>query len=280
MKELPNIFEITGVRHVPLPNEIGIEVGPVLDELHGTWLRGVAKCKPSDNCGVHIHINVQEMTLPELMNFMMLYLVFEDLMVKWCGDDREGNFFCLRSKDAEGLVEALIDLKQHWNLQDIISDDLRYASMNIVALIKFGSLEFRAMRTPKDIREIAVWVDLLTTLKDQSKNFRYPHEILEGFSADGVTEFVNSIFGDRANLLDFPDVLPHLMDGIRVIQDISYAPQKDAPKTRKDLGLGGGRMEEKYRGIDEPLWALEPLAIDEDEPEDDDDPIEEPLDPE
>src|SRR5690554_4898477 len=45
-----------------------------------------AEIADSPRCGVHIHVNCQELTIIQLYNFMTLYLILEDLLVRWCGE--------------------------------------------------------------------------------------------------------------------------------------------------------------------------------------------------
>ena len=55
----------------------------------------------SVRAGVHIHINCQKLTMTQLYNFMVVYLILENVLVKWCGNYRQGNLFCLKASDAE-----------------------------------------------------------------------------------------------------------------------------------------------------------------------------------
>jgi len=41
----------------------------------------------SDRCGVHIHINCQQLTFIQTMCFLTLYLAFEDVLMRFCGAD-------------------------------------------------------------------------------------------------------------------------------------------------------------------------------------------------
>ena len=56
-----------------------------------------ATLKFSNRTSVHVHINVQQLTLVQLYNLICLYAIFEDALVKFSGDaDRDGNLFCLK----------------------------------------------------------------------------------------------------------------------------------------------------------------------------------------
>lgn len=114
-----------------------------LAHLDACYIRGNTNVHESVRAGVHIHINVQKLTVVELFSFMTAYLILEDLLIKYCGEYREGNLFCLRTRDAEFLLHTLEGVASKKNYEAFSSDMLRYASMNVCSLWRYGSLEFR-----------------------------------------------------------------------------------------------------------------------------------------
>lgn len=176
----------------------------------------------SDRCGVHIHINVQDVTVQQCLNFILLYLVFENLLVKYCGEEREGNLFCLRAGDADMLLYQLNKCKTSENLQYLQSDQYRYASINISSLNKYGSLEFRPLKTPQDVLKIQTWVDMLLCVKDAAMAIEDSRDIVESFSKNGEYAFLNKVFGKYTDLLSFPDYKDMMIEGVRRVQDIAY----------------------------------------------------------
>ena len=179
---------------------------------------------PSNRCGTHVHINCQQMQQEEALRFIALYIILEDLMVKYCGEDREGNLFCLRVRDAESLVANLtgVAAKKH-DFRHILNHNTRYSSINLAALKKFGSIEFRSLRTPKDVAEIATWVDMLLRIRDSALvDFRTIREMVEGISQQGEKAFLQAVMGDKAELLTCRNMNAILMAGVRRIQDLAY----------------------------------------------------------
>ena len=81
-----------------------------LDALYKS-LKNNSHMDPSNRCAVHIHINCQNMEIKEVYNYISLYLILEDVILSWCGEEREGNLFCLRAKDAEWLMLQTIRVK-------------------------------------------------------------------------------------------------------------------------------------------------------------------------
>jgi hypothetical protein len=177
----------------------------------------------SGRAGVHIHINVRDLNLPQLYSFILLYLVFENVLVKYCGEDREGNLFCLRASDAEYLLFMVHKLLRRHRLNEIGGDVVRYSSINLSAIRKYGSLEFRAMRSPVAADVIETWAKLLLCLKDAALRYNSPREIVQGVSELGGYDFAHSIFGDLVEHLDSDNWGVDVMKGMRLIQPLTMA---------------------------------------------------------
>jgi len=198
---------------------------------------------PSDRCGVHIHINVQQLTFQQVFNFISLYLMFEQVIVGYCGESREGNLFCLRASDAEAFIDQMIECRRKSDLKELKygrgNAELRYSSINPNALFKFGSLEFRSLRTPSNLMEINEWVSILYQVKEASLLYDDPIRFIELYSMRGEDRFFDDIMGPVANLLrkKVKDVDQKLMDGVRLIQDVAYTQVEIQPETLTDLGL-------------------------------------------
>jgi hypothetical protein len=182
--------------------------------------------EPSPRCGVHVHINCQQLTVQQVFVFICLYLVLEDLLIKWCG--REGNLFCLRSQDAEGFLIALIDCKRNNSLNRVMHDVYRYSSINVRALKRFGTLEFRGLPTELTWERIPIWVEILLTIKDRSLQYEEPKNIVEDFSGRGGAGFIRDILGEKLyQIVSTPNENRMVLDGIRRIQDVAYVQQRE-----------------------------------------------------
>ena len=203
-----------------------------LNRLQSAFIDKRSRLLPSDRCGVHIHINCQQLTHQQVINFTMLYLIFEEMLVRWCGPTREGNLFCLRAKDAEFLVHALIKAQQQVSLNNIQDDLYRYASINLTSLRKYGSVEFRSLRTSVNYEnEIPLWVDMLLAIKDHSMKMETSKQLIENISAKGYEQFAEEVFGNNLGILRTVDTWSNIRDGIRRVQDVAYA--KVVPVTLK-----------------------------------------------
>lgn len=157
-----------------------------------------AKSKPvySERAGVHVHVNVQQLTLHQTLTMAFVYYCLEYAMVRYCGENREGNHFCLRAFDAEGVIHTLENVLIENNARYLDDEEIRYASLNFCSLFKYGSLEFRAMETQPDFSKISEWSHMLVKLRDYAaKNEEV--DILFEISSQGPTGWARSIFGEE-----------------------------------------------------------------------------------
>src|SRR5690606_22445922 len=77
----------------------------------------------SVRAGVHVHINVQDMTLKQFFTFVTCFYSIEDLLVRWCGESREGNLFSLRTGDAEFPLFQLVQAIEERNLRHLNTEN-------------------------------------------------------------------------------------------------------------------------------------------------------------
>lgn len=176
----------------------------------------------SVRAGVHVHVNVQDLNIVELYNFMTIYLILEEVLVEYCGETREGNLFCLRACDAEYLIYRLTRAANHRHFRELVDDNLRYASMNVKALGTYGSLEFRAMRGTRDLSVIETWATILVGLREHAKTYTDPTDIVNGFSEGEVDGFLDAALGEHAHMFKKGDYRLKLMRGMRQAQDVAF----------------------------------------------------------
>lgn len=209
-----------------------------LDYLQRELKKGGAILDPSDRCGVHIHINCQQMHVEEVFRFITLYYIFENVLLAWCGEDREGNLFCLRACDAEFLIPNVIKCKNKYSFRGISNDSFRYAALNLSALSKYGSLEFRAMRTPVNFDSIETWANLLLRLKDVSLQVKDDTKFISDMSMDGCQTFAEKVFSDLLPAIQCYDLEDKMMLGARLAQHLAYSQLGAEPKKRTGTVTG------------------------------------------
>lgn len=177
--------------------------------------------KNSIRAGIHIHINCQDMTVGDFLKFMMCYYPLETVFTEFCGENRQGNLFCLRARDAGGMLYYMDQSIKADDLYKMRSDEFRYAAMNMQSMFRYGSLEFRAMATNSELSGVEQWVDILTRIKDYSRKVDNVWDNLTMISGMGPYEWLRGVVGDKyAKLLYYPEMEDDMMEDVRNIQMI------------------------------------------------------------
>jgi hypothetical protein len=175
------------------------QVEAALDEI--ILAQKEAKFDFSFRTSCHVHINCTDMIEDEFITMAYLYMTFEDVLIRFCGDSRRGNRFCLRVQDAEQQIDPLINIIDGgWQtVYHIGGDQYRYAAMNLAALAKYGSVEFRAMRGNMDKNVLLPWVTALLNLRRAALEFKTPIAVHEYLTKNGVANLFLKVFGNVAD---------------------------------------------------------------------------------
>lgn len=232
------------------------KVWEALLDLSDSYKKYESRVEESFRAGTHVHINCQKLSMTKLFNFITLYIIFENLLIKSCGENRKGNLFCLSTSDAEYLLSSMrgslknvVDMKSPMHLAVFFANDnnVRYSSINVTALRKYGSLEFRSMRSTPKMDEIFAWVRVLFTIKNAALGFENPIEIMSEFSLNGADKFMRKCLGDvfakkYSELSN--DYKADLFAGVRNAQEIAYAVNWKELEKVIDETIGGGQKPE------------------------------------
>lgn len=161
------------------------------------------KFESSVYSSVHVHLNITQMEMIHIANLITLYIMFENVLNRYCGPDRDGNLFCLKTQCAESVINHIVNLFKAMGtghddgftaVRRLREAELKYSAMNLYTLRKFGSLEFRTHKGTTDIGEILNWVKILNSLKVAASKFRSPDQILLEAKHRGYSQFFDSIF--------------------------------------------------------------------------------------
>lgn len=202
-----------------LKEPIGINLLPEALDLLG---KKFEDCKSvineSHRTSVHVHINCLKYNQQQIYQIITAFMILENILVQWCGKDRVGNLFCLRSSDAEYLVFLLRNTIQggRFLFAGDINDNVRYSAMNLLALYKYGSLEFRSLRGTTDPKIINDWTQALNRMVGRAaENFNSPRSIVDFYFEYGHDLFIEHFVGK--NFAD--DIRERVPDGYKSMMD-------------------------------------------------------------
>lgn len=181
----------------------------------------------SPRTSVHVHVNVLEMTPLQIWTAVFCYWIAENVFMDYCGPERQGNMYCLRLKDAEGVLVAVEkDLKKPAEpFIKLNTDQIRYCGLNLKAIPTLGSLEFRGMRGTIDADIIDTWSTMVYDVVDKSKRWATPEEALDYFWEQGPNNFLSALtsytnFATLAKTKDWKDLLT---DNASILSDLAYS---------------------------------------------------------
>ena len=181
------------------------------------------KERPTYRAGIHVHVNVQDLTPTQLVTFICSYFMLEEVLLRYCDKTRLGNHFCLRMSDASYLLDKIVDFIQQEDIRQLDSEDLRYASLNVTSLFKYGSIEFRALESTLDFDKIKTWAGVLVHLRDYAKTVRSPVDLLGNASALGFEAYAPVILGRWYRTFQPWAIEANIRTGIRNIQYAIYS---------------------------------------------------------
>lgn len=211
-----------------LKNPIPFDAVPkALKTLYDKLSRSGATFDDSNRTSVHVHLNCQQWFLNRLASFMGLWFTLEEPLTQWCGEHRVGNLFCMRSRDATGIISHLRKFLKSDGKYELI-DHLHYAGLNANALRKYGSLEIRTMRGVSDPKVIQDWVEILQRIYEYSAEFSDPRDVCGFFSGHGPVSMFNSVLGPKASVVRSgiswtdEELREAMYRGIRLAQDLCY----------------------------------------------------------
>ncbi len=197
-------------------------VKPVLRDLKERLLDSGSEIVNSLRTGVHIHINIRHLTRLQLYNFIFTYYLFEDVLLEYAGEGREGNLFCLRARDAQGVLLFLDRAIKTSSLTELYTDEIRYAALNLKAIPTYGSLEFRSLSFAGDFKKIAIWTDLLLAIKDYAMGIKNPVSLISALSKQGGTSLAHEVFGNLIEHLPQEGMADKMLLSARLVQQLVY----------------------------------------------------------
>ena len=199
----------------------------------------------SQRTGLHIHINVRYMTADQLMRFIILYLVVENLFYLQAGKDRISNNFCVpvnQSKFGVALPEVFHKLSKgeiEEALYTLTNDWKKYTGFNLLPLKTLGTVEFRHYQGTSDPNFILNQVNLILSMRKfaLSHSMDTIRRILNSLNTTSTyVHFVEQVFGTDLNMsyASLKEALEDNVTSAKQILSISDSskhnyPTKDSP---------------------------------------------------
>lgn len=157
---------------------------------------------------LHVHMDVGELSIPEdLDSIVILYCIFEYLIYKFIGNNRESSNYCIPwYMNPQHFQVYKKILKGYGNSGDETlvatlknSKPYKYSGLNMFSLGDFGTLEFRHAPVNMQKAKILTWLNILLRMKKWvMENGRFKGEdIFAHLEKQGPLHFAQEVFQEQ-----------------------------------------------------------------------------------
>jgi len=177
-------------------------------------------CMINKRCGVHVHLNVTDLTFFELWKIVTYYTAIEPFVFKHFADGREDSHFCVpmwqNTVQQVNLWQDAVTLhrgvdKRPANNPQLLNMPIgmgglkktrvplrflkaaKYTAMNMQSIMRFGTLEFRQLYGTTDMRKVQKWVTFLIQLRERALEFSSPSAIAETLMCEGYAALLPEV---------------------------------------------------------------------------------------
>lgn len=152
-------------------------MGTTLKEAIHYFYRTFKTFDDNPRTSIHVHINMlqDEESLESLRWMLILYYMYEDAFFAIADEGRKWNGYCNPFEDdPPELLQSIMrserpeELARHWARENRgIGGEMgaRYYGLNLLALGRFGTLEFRHLPLVRDENRVFDWIKLIMELK-------------------------------------------------------------------------------------------------------------------
>lgn len=174
----------------------------------------------SPRTSIHVHLNARTFTPENLCSFVMTYLVVENLLFKYAGNNRRSNIYCVPIQDTsifdklpkEWGVATVDIIRRHWS---------KYTALNLLPLADKGTVEFRHLPGTNDVKRIMVWIAMIQRLKLYafSNDHKRVIETISGLNTNSAyRNFVESVFLDYYHYLDLSNLQVDMEEAVTLVK--------------------------------------------------------------
>jgi hypothetical protein len=181
--------------------------------------------KFTQRCSTHIHLDVRDMNLTQIMNLVTVYVCFERIILSLVQEERVGNLFCLPVYDSLAVEDILIEVaKGTKDIYKLPLEGWKYCSINLASIGRLGSLEFRSLHGTKDPDEILRWIGVHQKLYAYAMTEGLtPDQIIMNTSVKGGATFFKEVMGEMSEHFEGLDLNNLVELGMRNAQYFAFS---------------------------------------------------------
>lgn len=156
----------------------------------------------SNRCSVHVHLNVRDFTINQLINLVIIYSLFEKHFFHIAGTKRESNIFCVPLYKTEPSFKLS-------NIRSALSSWHKYNALNLGTTIgsnnlpAYGTVEFRHLYGTLDKNILMDWINQILCVRKEALTWETKDLLAFVQTLNTTSEYVQfyqKVFGKYANL--------------------------------------------------------------------------------
>jgi hypothetical protein len=187
---------------------------------------GSGKWQFNERTGIHVHLDVRDLTIDQLKKLVIAYYLVESSLFDFAGHNRDNSTFCTPWQQNPKILKdlhALFSSPTKNRFFSCLTYFSKYQGLNLQCLSRFGSVEFRQLKTTNDLEKIFTWINLIISLKLYAKSDK-ELDIIKYISEYNMSDFYNYIFGENLckKLLPYVDE-NEFWDSLYSVQALAYA---------------------------------------------------------
>jgi hypothetical protein len=140
---------------IPLPKEYLLQC---FHDLHATIEYYNREEAFSSRTSTHVHINCRSLEPEQVKNLILLYALYENFFFALCEQGRRDNIHCVP------LSETFLPNYYSKELGFLVEKWHKYTALNILPLMKLGTVEFRHLQGTGDTVLFGEWLTALDNL--------------------------------------------------------------------------------------------------------------------
>lgn len=180
---------------------------------------------------VHVHLNCLGETFKTIGNFLTLYALYENLLIRYSGPNRVSNMFCIPICDGEETAKNMAKFvmaakNKNYNAMFFKEDAVKYAALNLASFWNYGSIEIRSYRGETNTDLIKIWVSILYQMMKYSRKKINPHDIILLYELD-PDELYKQVFGQYTGVIYHKDKDELVFKNLWYSANIAYSMHKN-----------------------------------------------------
>jgi hypothetical protein len=128
----------------------------------------------TERCSVHVHLDVTDLTRPQLNNLISVYYLVERVIFQYINPLRIKNNYCRALTDSgfKYVFKHLLQNDSDYDLCQIIKNECdKYSALNVLPVANYGSVEFRHHHGTLDMSKVLDWINIIIAIKQASLKY-------------------------------------------------------------------------------------------------------------